>query len=304
MLQMAPQPGEMILVADGAPLPLPGFADPDRITQLATQRRSGPAVARNLGARHAKGDILFFIDSDIVVPRDLISRVQERFRQKENIAALFGSYDTEPFMPNFLSQYRNLLHHFVHQKGNEEAFTFWSGCGAIRKDVFLELGGFDGEQFPHPSIEDIELGYRLKKAGYSIALCKDLQVKHLKKWAPTSMIKVDFFDRALPWTRLLLREKNYNNDLNLKTSDRLSVVAVFLLLLSLFLGFWNTFAAFSAIPIFLIFIGLNVELYTFFYRQRGWWFTLKVIPWHSVFYLISGSAFAVGIIKYQMLKTS
>ncbi|MEZ4991703.1 MAG: glycosyltransferase [Saprospiraceae bacterium] len=305
ILQMQPQPAEVILVADGDPLPLPSFADAGRIKQLATYKRSGPAIARNLGAKHAGGSILLFIDSDIVVPEDLAARVTEKFQQKQGITALFGSYDTEPYMPNFLSQYRNLLHHFVHQKGKEEAFTFWSGCGAIRKDIFLELGGFDGRQFPNPSIEDIELGYRLKKAGHSIALCKDLQVKHLKRWAPASMIKVDFCDRALPWTRLLLQEKHYNNDLNLKINDRLSVVAVFLVLLSLFLGFWNITAVYSAILLLLIFIGLNVELYTFFYRQRGWWFTLKVIPWHSIFYLISGSAFALGIIKYQMLtKTS
>ena len=36
---------------------------------------------------------------------------------------------------------RNLFHHFQHQHSDTEAFTFWAGCGAIRKEVFEEMGG-------------------------------------------------------------------------------------------------------------------------------------------------------------------
>ena len=65
----------------------------------------------------------------------------------------------------FLSQYKNLVHHFYHHRGKREASTFWSGCGAVRKQAFLDAGGFDVERYTRPSIEDIELGYRLIKAG-------------------------------------------------------------------------------------------------------------------------------------------
>ena len=43
--------------------------------------------------------------------------------------------------------------------------TFWTGLGAVRRDAFLAVGGFDGARYPHPSIEDIELGRRLFAAG-------------------------------------------------------------------------------------------------------------------------------------------
>lgn len=302
VLKMSPQPAEIILVSDGPDLSLPDFVGSSQITQMATNIRSGPAVARNLGAERATGDILCFLDSDIVVPNDLLARIDQRFQERPKIAALFGSYDADPLMPNFLSQYRNLLHHFVHQNSNEEAFTFWSGCGAVRREIFWGIGGFDGQQFPHPSIEDIELGYRLRKAGYSIALCKDIQVKHLKKWLPYPMLRVDFCHRALPWTRLLLQEKNIANDLNLKLSDRLSTVAVFLLLLSLLLVFWAPYALYVSIPAFLIFIGLNINLYVFFYKQKGWCFAVRVVPWHLIFYLISGTAFLLGAFQYYVLS--
>ena len=100
-----------------------------------------------------------------------------------------------------------------------EASTFWGACGAICRDVFLSLGGFD-ESYRQPSIEDIELGYRLKQAGYRIKLCKTLQVKHLKHWGVVSLLKADFFYRALAWTQLILRNGKLINDLNLQLSSR------------------------------------------------------------------------------------
>lgn len=302
LLRIDPPPAEIILVSDGEKVTLPEVEQGSRIIHLSTGIQSGPAVARNLGARYATFSLLCFIDSDIVVPPDLITMIQHEFRTNPEIDALFGSYDTEPFMPNFLSQYRNLLHHYVHQTGSEEAFTFWSGCGAVRRGVFMKMDGFDGERFPRPAIEDIELGYRLKNAGHPIRLCKNIQVKHLKKWEPFSMIKVDFFQRALPWTTLLLSEDGFTNDLNLKLSSRLSVGAVFLLVSSLILAFWNPFFLLLAIPVLLAFLMLNFDLYKFFYRQKGWWFTLKVIPWHSIFYLISGLAFVLGLTSHYLTR--
>ena len=61
----------------------------------------------------------------------------------------------------------------------------------------------------------------MKQAGYRIRLSKELQVKHLKRWNIRSLLKSDFFDRALPWTELILRDRGFINDLNLRTSSRL-----------------------------------------------------------------------------------
>jgi len=73
-------------------------------------KRSGVSVARNFGAQHAGGDILLFIDSDILVKRETIKQIADGFQQHADIAAIFGSYDDEPQEENFISQYRNLFH--------------------------------------------------------------------------------------------------------------------------------------------------------------------------------------------------
>ncbi len=89
--------------------------------------------------------------------------IRQVLDENQDVSAVFGSYDDEPAERNFLSQYKNLLHHFVHQEGATDAGTFWAGCGAIRKDMFASVNGFNSEKYPYPSIEDIELGIRLKR---------------------------------------------------------------------------------------------------------------------------------------------
>ena len=110
-----------------------------RVLRLADN--AGPAAARNHGARHARGEILFFVDADVVVAPGAVEHVMRVLSRDPDVAAVFGSYDASPPQPSIVSQYRNLLHHFVHQEGNPEASTFWAGCGAVRRAVFEAVGG-------------------------------------------------------------------------------------------------------------------------------------------------------------------
>ena len=108
------------------------------------------------------------------------------------------------------------------QVGHPDASTFWGGCGAIRRSVFIGVGGFDAERFPRPSIEDIELGHRLRVAGYRIRLDRSLQGTHLKRWRLLSVIRTDIACRAVPWARLILINRRVPDDLNLKMDQRVS----------------------------------------------------------------------------------
>lgn len=161
-----------------------------------------------------------FLDADVFVRPDTLARLAGAFADPE-VDAVFGSYDTTPAAPNFISHYKNLLHHYVHQTSHARASTFWSGCGAVKRSVFSAAGGFD-PKFTRPMVEDIELGMRLHKANRQIALDKQVQVTHAKQWSLGGMIRSDICDRAIPWTQLILREKTLPNDLNLSWHQRLS----------------------------------------------------------------------------------
>lgn len=288
-----PPPDELIVVGDGDTDGSSQYAEAAGISVHRFPASGGPGRARNLGASRAKSDILFFVDADVTVPENIIRRVQEIFAQHPEISAIIGSYDDQPKEPSFISQYRNLLHHYVHQNGREEASTFWGACGAIRRDVFLTMGGFD-ERYIKPSIEDIELGYRLKKAGHTIRLCKSLQVKHWKRWTVVSMVQADFFQRALPWTQLIYRDRGFVNDLNIGIPGRASVIVTFGLLGALLLSPWQPLLLVGAAVMGLMLFILNVRLYRFFLERRGLQFSVQAIPWHWLYFLYSGAAFAIG----------
>ena len=294
LVEADPPADEIIVVADGDTDGSWDLAKEFNTRVLRLPLRKGPAHARNLGARIARGDILFFVDADVTLSPDAMSQIRETYRRHPDLAALFGSYDDKPSANNFLSQYKNLFHHYIHQTACEEASTFWSGCGAIRRKVFMEWGGFD-KSYRTPSIEDIELGYRLKKIGYRIRLCKGLQVKHLKRWGVSSLIKSDFFHRALPWTQLILKDRHFINDLNIRLSSRMSIMVIYSFLAAFIGGYvWPGSFVFSGVLAILL-LTVNMPVYKFFLRKRGICFMIRTIPWHWFYYFYSGLAFAIGV---------
>ncbi len=300
-LKASPYPrAEILVVDDGSTDDTPTVATRMGVRVLRLAKNSGPATARNYGARHAQGDILFFVDADIVVAPDAVSRVAKLFEERSDVAAVFGSYDASPPAKGVVSQYRNLLHHFVHQNGNPEASTFWGGCGAIRRSVFETIGGFDEKRYPRPAIEDIELGYRLRHAGYRILLDKALQGTHLKRWTLRSVIRTDILCRAVPWTRLILERKNAPDDLNLKKGQRLSIALVGLTTIFLPLAVFRVELLGLSGIVLLWAIVLNRKLYIFFFQRRGLVFASACIPLHLLYYLYSGLSYLSVWIGFRL----
>ncbi len=267
---------------------------------ISTPIRSGPGAARNLAADSAHGEILLFVDADVVVKPETLELIAKRFKENPEISALFGSYDDEPAEKNFLSQYKNLQHHFVHQHSRREASTFWSGLGAMRRSVFLQHGGFDHKKFAEPSIEDIDLGTRLRMAGQHILLDPDIQAKHLKKWGIRSHLRTEIFSRALPWSRLILEKQVLINDMNLKWSDRVSALLVGLFLLTLPLIAWRPGMAVLSIFVLILFLAFNRGILMFYLRKKGPVFAAMTVPWQFLYFLYSGAIFVSCWVWYQL----
>ena len=270
-----------------------------RIIQL--DGHSGAAYARNRGAEAARGDILLFIDADVTIYPDCLDKVAKLFEENPGISALFGTYDDQPDGSNFLSQYKNLFHHFIHQTSREDASTFWTACGAIKKEVFFEVGEFNEKT---RMMEDIELGYKLKAKNHKIRLEKGLFVKHLKHYSFSYLLKSDLFDRAIPWTILILNNKQSANDLNLKPAQKLSALVVIFLIASIFIAPVSIWFAFFIPVLLTVFFLMNHEFYGFYLRKRGSMFTLKVIPFHILYYLYGTLGFIIGHYRYYLNKRS
>lgn len=284
---------EIIIVDDGSTDGSAALCRARGINVVRLASRRGPAAARNCGAARSRGEVILFVDADVLVRRDTLTSIIAFFREKKNVAALFGSYDDEPAAENFVSQYKNLLHHFIHQRSSKQAATFWAGCGAIRREAFEAVGGFDETTYGRPSIEDIELGTRLCRKGFTIILDKELQVKHLKRWTLSSVLRTDIFDRALPWSKLIAEGGDVIDDLNLRVTDRISAalsgLAVALLVLSYFNAALLVGTLASLAAVFL----LSLRFQRFFWERRGGWFSAGAFAMLVLYYLYSGTVFTL-----------
>lgn len=202
-----------------------GERRPDELAVAVEPEGAGPAAARNQAAAGCEADVLVFVDSDVEVHPDALARIAEHFASDPALTAVFGAYDDDPGDPGLTSRYRNLLHHHVHAGAAGEAESFWAGLGAVRREAFAGIGGFDAERFPFASVEDIELGMRLRRVGAKIVLDPQIRGRHLKRWTPLSMARTDFSRRGVPWARLLLRERTHSTALNLGWQRRASAAA-------------------------------------------------------------------------------
>jgi len=256
---------------------------------------TGPAEARNSGAHRATGDVIVFVDSDVLVHRDAFRKIRQAFAADPSLTGLFGSYDDDPRPGGVVSDFRNLLHHHVHQTAAGAAATFWAGIGAVRRDDFVAVGGFDERSFPRPSIEDIELGMRIVDRGGRIILDPRLQGKHLKRWSLGEMVRTDFAARGVPWVALLLRRGTSSTALNLGWRHRTTAAASLLLLL----GLARRRLALSAGLVGLIVL-LNHPFYRLLLRRRGATGLLSALPLHVVHHLVGLASVPAGAGKHLL----
>jgi hypothetical protein len=253
----------------------------------------------------ARGEVLVFVDADVCVHGDTLRRFAWAFAEQPDAAAVFGSYDDRPSAPGLVSQYRNLLHHYVHQQNRGEAETFWAGCGAVRRAAFLAVGMYNEWAFSRPQIEDIELGHRLRDNGYRILLRPEIQGKHLKRWTFRGVLTTDLKDRGVPWTRLLIQrgEAIASQTLNLRPKERICTAVMWLALVGMVVAVAarQGWAAIGAAALVLGVLLWNVPLYGFFRRTGGLAFAIGVVPLHLLHYILNGVSVVVAFVLHHLL---
>lgn len=258
-------------------------AAPDEVLVVREPAGSGPARARNDGAARASGDVLVFVDSDVVVHGDVFARLRTAFADP-GLVAVFGSYDDRVETTGLVSGFRNLLHHTVHQRSAGSIASFWAGLGAVRAGAFAAVGGFDADRYPLPSIEDIELGTRLSGEG-RIVLDPELQGTHLKQWTLTSMVQTDFARRGVPWVQLMLDRRHLPATLNLGGRERASAL-VSAGIASALLARRPKLAALGAA----IQVGLSPDLYRLLACRLGWRGAVAGVGLHALHQVVGLAA--------------
>jgi glycosyltransferase involved in cell wall biosynthesis len=263
---------------------------PEELIVVEEPAGAGPAEARNDGAQRATGDVLVFVDSDVVVHTDVFQRLRAAFDADPDLVAVFGSYDDQVATTGVVAGFRNLLHHHVHQSSAGEARTFWAGLGAVRREAFLAAGGFDAERYPVPSIEDIELGGRLVGR---IVLDPLLLGTHLKEWTLAGMVETDFSWRSVPWVELLLERRELPTTLNLGWRERASAAASVVAAVSLLRR-----RPIGVVVGFGTLVALNREFYELLARKQGRERAIAGVSLHAIHHLTAAAAVPAGVVAH------
>lgn len=291
---------DVVVVDDGSTDGSAAYARSLGARVMPSGGRRGPGAARNIAAAELHSEILWFVDADVVVHANAAERVRRAFADP-SVVAVFGSYDDTPAAPNFGSQYKNLVHHHYHQHAGEDASTFWAGCGAVDRKAFLNAGGFDGDRYRAPAIEDVELGSRLLLRG-SIKLDRELLSTHLKHWSVPELVRTDIFKRAVPWSRLMLQRSEVLDDLNVGTFERLRAVMAGLTVLAIAAAALGWLHPLWLIPILFTNLTGNWQIFRLFQRRKGLGFGVAALGFHQVYYLYSSATFALCWIEARVLR--
>jgi glycosyltransferase involved in cell wall biosynthesis len=297
--QMSPTT-EVIVVDDGSTDSTGAIAAkyPVQVISIAVNGGSGPA--RNRGAAVARGRLLLFMDADVTLREGALNRVTWLATQPD-VVAVFGSYDDEPDVRSTVSLFKNLAHHYFHQRSAPEVSTFWSGCGAIKRSAFTLLGGFD-ERIPE--IGDVDLGYRLSAQGLRLRLDPDLQVKHLKHWTLGSLVRTDFNLRALPWARMFVTYGYFPKGLNFTADQRAGALLSILLVITGVAAFFTWTAAILFLGCLVLAAALNLGLLRLFWRKGGLRLLVGGFLLQQFYYLYSVLGLGVGIALTVLKKNS
>ena len=177
---------EVIIVEDGSIKPCKDVCDKYAdILDLHyyAKENSGPGQSRNYGAERSNGEWLIILDSDVVLPKDYLGSVERGVNSEDSLAAFGGPDAAHPsFTPVQKAISYSMTSFFTTGgirggKAKLDKFYPRSFNMGIRRDVYLQLGGFTKMRFG----EDIDFSYRIVEAGYMPRLFPDAWVWHKRR---------------------------------------------------------------------------------------------------------------------------
>ncbi len=279
---------------------------------IKLKKNSGAGLARNSGVKLAKGKYLIFIDSDVVISDKFFKKILRKIQKLSPDSCLQGVYGEKTPIKSLCSQYKNLyyFYNFFHRISKDNFFYLSSHCFVIPKRIFEKVGGFNSQI--RTVIEDADLSYRLLRKGYRVILDRELVVSHLKRF---SWLNLLLNDARLSFTKAkhILRNifKNDKEKLIIISGGKLNEmypiilsVLVAPLLLVGFLAFFflrEKIIFCFLIPLFFIFMLLNLVFFRFIRDKKGMAFLLKIIPLFYLDMLFAFFGVTLGFFDYLIL---
>ena len=296
---------ELIVVddasADGSVAIAARYAD--TVVRLSG-RAAGPAYARNRGVEVARGEIVAFVNGDVLVRPDTLSQMLNTLDTRPEIDAVSASNDDSAGATNFISEYWNLLFLFGQQRHSGRCAQFAPGCGAVRREAFIAAGMYDEWRYETECLESVELGERLLATGRAAVLSAELKVTHLKRWDFRSVCR-EVWHRG----KLLTRSLGYSRTRALAPSDIVFTLSHALTPALALVGTLLLAGAFVAPPhavreaalALLVLSATNFPVHRFYAWKRGVRFAIASAPIHIVVQIVTAGALCTGWIQRYLI---
>jgi len=185
-----PGGAELIVVDDGSTDATAELAAPLCDVLVKMDENSGAAAARNRGAQKAGGEILVFLDADVIMAEGALSKLTESIVKGEADAAV-GRYTERPAAEGVVNLYHNAFTRYHHDLSPEQIDWFWGALSAVKKEAFEKAGGFD-ERYKGASAEDMEFGRAMHEAGYAIRYAPQAEGGHAHDFTLSGMLMNDY----------------------------------------------------------------------------------------------------------------
>ena len=153
--------------------------------QYVRQRPADAQAARNRAAIASTGDILLFLDDDILLERDLLAAHLKNYEDPKvgAVGGFFlepGEQPTERLPPHYFRRHTGWIYFPHGHVARMETGLFPSCNGSIRREILFRAGGFD-ENYIRTQLDDTDLSCRLREMHVRIVHDPDARAYHLKE---------------------------------------------------------------------------------------------------------------------------
>jgi len=197
--------------------------------RVRLERRGGVSRARNAGAEASSGELLFFTDADCLLQRDALSVANAAHGGRKDLV-LGGTYTPRPMDSDFFSAFQSIFIHHCETRTAEPDYVATHAM-VVDAELFRRSGGFRQDHFMGlaPSVEDVELSHRLRRAGCRLAVEPRLLVQHVFRFSLRRSLG-NAVRKARHWTRYSLANRDVLSDSGTASlALKANVVAVALL---------------------------------------------------------------------------
>lgn len=281
---------EIIIVNDGSNDKTVEILTTISDIKVISIENSGPAVARNIGVKYAKGSIVVFTDADCKPVYDWLEQMVSSF-ENEDIIAVKGIYKSE--QKELVSRFVQREYEFKYERMKKQKYIDFvdTYSAAYRKDGFLANNGFD-ENFRRPSVEDQELSFRLARKGYHMIFQPNAKVFHTHDKSLQ-----EYWQRKKDigyWKAFMLRwlPEKTTSDSHTSPSQRAQIILLFLFIISLIGVIFFPLLLYIAISSLIIFYMIDLKFQKFILTSD-----IDLLTIYPVIVLVRAAALGFGLVK-------